>query len=257
MAREVYEDLIYQLGDLAREHLATAKRPPRTMEAVFDAEDVVVAVRKDIEQLEAQLNEEDARWSDFLASQEAEKGEQQAIVKKWRSAVAGVEARSRDLRKKLSSMKAAYRYQKKALKMAEDRHHDLEMREAHDPRKIAQSKENLKKTRLHLMREQRNLEELEWELNQVLTPRPGQPGAQGILAHKRLLELEDELEEATATHQDAMGGLDEALADKDEALKHAEEALDRAVFELGEECYADRLAHPNLSSLYPRLDKAG
>jgi hypothetical protein len=44
------------------------------------------------------------------------------------------------------------------------------------------------------MREQRAIEELEYDFKQVLTPRPGQPGAQGILAHKRILELEEHLD---------------------------------------------------------------
>lgn len=257
MAREAYEELIYQLGDLAREHLADGQRPPRSMQGVFAAEDVVLHLRDEVAGLEDQLNQQDAEWNDFLAQQDAEKGEQKEIVKKWRSAVAGVEARSRELRKKLSSLRAAYRYQKKSLKLSEEKHRDLEMREAHDGRKIALSKDNLKKTRLHLMREQRNLEELEWELNQVLTPRPGQVGAQGVLAHKRILELEDEREEKESVHQDEMKALDDAIAAKEEALRVAEADLDAAVFALGEECYADRLAHPKLTPLYPRLDKAG
>jgi seryl-tRNA synthetase len=256
MARESYNDLIFQLGDLAREHLADAKNPPRAMEAVFAAEDAVLAIRKEIEDLEAEMNQADAEYQDFLAQQEAEREEQMAIVKKWRVAVAGVEVRSRDLKKKLSSLRAAFRYQKVSLKRQEEKHKELELREGHDAKKIALSRENLKKARLHLMREQRHLEELEWEFNQVLTPRPGQPGAQGIFAHKRLLEMEDEAEERKLEHEQRMKELDELLAQKDEELKAAEEELDGCIFELGEECYAERIPHPALSPLYPRLDKA-
>jgi len=257
MAKESYDELIFQLGDLAREHLADAKNPPRAMETVFAAEDAVLAIREEIEALEGEMNEEDAAYQDFLAQQEAEKEEQNAIIKKWRAAVAGVEVRSRDLKKKLSSLKAAFRYQKVSLKRQEEKHKDLELREGHDAKKIALSRENLKKGRLHIMREQRHVEELEWEFNQVLTPRPGQPGAQGILAHKRILEMEDEAEEKEFEHQERMKELDAALAAKDEEMKAAEEELDAAIFELGEECYAERIAHPALNPLYPRLDKAG
>jgi hypothetical protein len=257
MAREGYEDLIFKLGDLAREHLAEAKRPLRAMAAVFAAEDAVLQLREAVAAQEAKLNREDAAWNDFLAQHEVEKNEQRAIVKKWSSAVAGVESRSRSLKKKLGSLRAAFRYQKKSLKLAEEKHRELELREGHDLRKIELSKDNLKKTRLHLMREQRHLEELEWELEQVLTPRPGQPGAQGILAHKRILELEDEAEEREAAHEEAMARLDQAVAAKDEELKGAEAELDAAIFALGEECYADRVAHPKLTPLYPRVDKAG
>lgn len=256
MAKESYNDLIFALGDLAREHLAEAKHPPRAMEAVFNAEDAVLAVRQEIENLEAELNEEDAKWNDFVAVQDEERAKQKAIVTKWRSAVLGVEGRSRDMKKKLSSMKAAFRYQKDSLRRAEASHKEMELREGHDVKKINLSRENLKKTRLHIMREQRNLEELEWELNSVLTPRPGQQGAAGILAHKRILQMEDEFEEHEHDYKERMKELDAAIAAKEEELKAAEEELDGCIFDLGEECYADRVPHPELNPMYPRLDKA-
>lgn len=256
MAKESYQDLIFQLGDLAREHLADAPRPPSKMELVYEMEDALVAAREGIEGLEAEMNQEDAAYADFLDRQDAEKAEQKAIVSKWKSAVAGVEVRSRDLKKSLSSQKAAHRYQKISMKRAEERHKELEQREGHDVRKIMTSKENLKKQRLHLMREMRHLEEMEYELNSVLTPRPGQPGAQGILAHKRILEMEDEADDRKAEHEEKMKDLDAAIVKQEEDIKAAEEDLDGALYELGEEAYADRIAHPKLNPLYPRLDKA-
>ncbi|MFZ5440306.1 MAG: hypothetical protein ACOZQL_09875 [Myxococcota bacterium] len=256
MPAESYNDLIFQLGDLAREHLAEAKNPPRAMEAVFAAEDAVLAIRDEIAALEEEMNQEDASWQDFQDAQAAELAEQKAITAKWRSAVIGVEGRSRDLKKKLSSIKAAFRYQKDSMKRAEQTHKELELREGHDVKKILLSKENLKKGRLHLMREQRNIEELEWEFNQVLTPRAGQQGAQGILAHKRILEMEDEREEREHEHETRMKELDAAIAAKEDEVRAAEEELDGTIFDLGEECYADRIPHPKLNPMYPRLDKA-
>lgn len=254
--QESYNELIFQLGDLAREHLAESKSAPRAMENVFAAEDAVIAIRDEIAALEEELNQEDAAWQDFLDAQEAERNEQKAIVTKWRGAVIGVEGRSRDMKKKLSSLKAAFRYQKASLKRAEISHKEMEIREGHDVRKINLSRENLKKSRLHIMREQRNVEELEWEFNQVLTPRPGQQGAQGILAHKRILEMEDEMEEREEAHKAVMKEIDAAIAKKEEEVKAAEEELDGCLFDLGEACYSDRIPHPELNPFYPRLDKA-
>ena len=256
MPKEAYEDLIYQLGDLAREVLADVPRPPRAMQHVFEMEDQLLARREELGALEEELNAEDADHQDFLSRQEAEAFEQKDIVKKWKAAVAGVEVRSRELKKKLSSMKAAHRYQRASMKRAEEKHKDLELREGHDVKKIAFSKENLKKLRLMLMREQRNLEELDWEFKQVLTPRPGQPGAQGILAHRRLLEMEDEAEDRKADHDTKMKELDDLIAAKDEEIKLAEEDLDAALYDLGEEVYGDRVMHPRLNPMYPRLDKS-
>jgi hypothetical protein len=253
---ESYDDLIFQLGDLAREHLADAGRPPRTMQHVFEMEDALVARREEIVGLEEDLNTEDADYQAFLEAQEAEKGEQLRIVTKWRSAVAGVEGRSRDLKKKMSTQKATYRYQKMSLKRAEEKHKDVELREGHDVKKITLSRENLKKMRLMIMRMQRDIEDMEYEFKQVLTPRPGQQGAAGILAHKRVLEMEDEAEERLSHHEERMKELEEALAQKDEDVKLAEQDLDGALFSLGEEVYGDRVAHAKLTPLYARVDKA-
>src|SRR4051794_14498799 len=225
MAKESYNDLIFELGDMARERLPEKPNCPRSMDRVFKAEDAVLTARGGLEELEGQLNEEDESYKDFLAQQEAERNEQKEIVKKWRAAVAGLEGRSRELRKKISSQKATVRYEKISLKRAEERHKDLELRESHDVKKVALSKELLKKTRLHLMRKQRDIEEIEREFDMLLTPRPGQPGAQGILAHKRLLEMEDEAETRTAEHELRMQELDRAIAAKEEEVQASEDYL--------------------------------
>lgn len=257
MAKESYTDLIYQLGDLAREHLADEARAPKKMAKVFAAEDNLVALREEVQAIEAELNgleDENAAFEERIA---AEKAEQEAITKKWRAAVVGVESRSREMKKSVSSIKAAFRYRKLSHKRAEQAHAVMEQREGHDAKKIALSAEHLKKNRLSLMREQRRIEELEYDLSQVLTPRPGQPGAQGILAFKRILELEDEQEEHKAEHDAKMKELEESLAAKDADVKAAEEHLDASLYELGEEVYGDRVPHALLNPLYPRLDKAG
>jgi serine/threonine protein kinase len=129
MARESYNDLIFQLGDLAREHLAEKHPVPKAMDGVFECEEVLLGIRDEFAALEGEMNEEDAAYQDFLDQQAAEREELQAITRKWRHAVAGVETRSRDLRKSLSSQRAAYRYQKNSLKLAEEKHKELEQRE--------------------------------------------------------------------------------------------------------------------------------
>jgi len=251
-----YNDLIFQLGDLSREHLAQSKRPPRAMEKVFAAEEVVLALREDVERAEEQMNAEDLDYKDFLERIEVEKLDQQKITRKWAAAVSGVETRSRAIKKKISSQKAAHRYQKKSMKLAEEKHKDLEQREGHDLRKLTLSADNLKKFRLQIMRDRRHIDDVEFEFKSILTPRPGQQGAQGILAHRRLLEIEDEGEERKAQNEDLMQEFDNTVANKEHELKLAEEELDAALFELGEEVYGDRVAHPKLSPLYAKVDKA-
>ncbi len=253
---ESYDDLIFQLGDLARDRLASRPAPPRSMARVFKAEDAVVARRAELEDLERQMNEEDAGYADFLDRQEAERGEQQEIVKKWKRAVEAIEGRSKELRKRLSTKRATVRYEAAGLKTTETKHRDLEMTSHHDQAKVQVSRDNLKKLRLLHMRKQRDIEEVEAELAQVLTPRPGQPGAQGILAHKRLLDMEDESELRKEEHEQMMADLDAAIAAKEAETTAAEDYLDQALFLLGEECYTQRLADPALAALYPKIDRA-
>jgi len=68
--------------------------------------------------------------------------------------------------------------------------------------------------------------------------------------------MEDEFEEREHDHKAKMKEIDAAIAAKEEELKGAEEELDGTLYDLGVECYGDRIPHPQLNPFYPRLDKA-
>lgn len=252
---EKYNDLIFQLGDMARERLVNQASYPRSMDRVFKAEDAVLARREELVALEEQYNAEDADYRAFLEQQDLERERQEAVIKQWKRSVDALISRSKDLRKKLVSFRAAQRYEKNNLKKAEAKHQDLVLTHA-DQRTIDTSSNNLKKFRLALMRKQRDLEELEREFEAVLTPQPGQAGAPGILAYRRILEMEDEALDRKAQSEETMADLDAQMAAKEEEIKAAEDYLDQALFLLGEECYAQRVPDPALAPLYPRIDKA-
>ena len=78
---ESYNDLIFQLGDLARDRLAGKPNCPRTMDRVYRAEAALVARRDELATLEQQMNDEDAAWQDYLAQYEADRAAQYEIVK--------------------------------------------------------------------------------------------------------------------------------------------------------------------------------
>jgi hypothetical protein len=255
MAKESYNDLIFQLGDLAREQLVNKPDRPKPMDRVLRAEDVVVQRRDELAELEAQMNDLDVAHQESLDAIADERAQQQEIVKKFKRAVVAIEGRVKDMRKKLATSKADVRYNKDAVKKAELRHADLEMT-SDDQMKVDLSKQNLKKMRLAVMRQDRGLEEQAYDLDQVLTPKPGQPGAPGILAHKRLLELEDEVEALEYNHRQEMDALDRVIAAKEQEVQAAEDFLDQALFLLGEDCYAQRIHDAALAALYPRIDKA-
>jgi len=250
-----YNDLIFQLGDLARDRLAGKPNCPRTMERVYRAEEVVVARREELAALEQQLNAEDVGWQEYLAWLKAERETLGATVKQWKKAVDAVESQTKDLRKKLISRRADLRYTQDGLRALEKKHADFEL-STRDESKLAISRENLKKVRIQQMRMAREVEEMERQVAQALTPKPGQPGAQGILAHKRLLDLEEEMQARKAEVDAAMAELEQAIADKEREVQAAEDYLDQSLFLLGEDVYAQRIADAQLAPFYPRLDRA-
>jgi chromosome segregation ATPase len=252
---ESYDDLIFQLGDLARDRLPGKPNCPRTMERVYRAEEALVARRDELAGLEQEMNDEDAAYQEFLAQQAQEKAEHSLTVRKYKKAVDAIEGKVKDMRKSLSSKKAELRYGNEGLKKLEHKIHDMEMTRR-DPLEISTARENLKKNRLKLMRMARDIEALQDDLTNSLTPLPGQPGAPGILAHKRMLEIEDEAEEREQAFKQRMAEIDQAIAQKEEEIQAAEDYLDQALFLLGEEVYKQRISDAQLAPFYPRLDRA-
>ncbi|QSQ26874.1 hypothetical protein JY651_19010 [Pyxidicoccus parkwayensis] len=255
MAKETYNDLIFQLGDLARDRLPGKPNCPRSMDRVYRAEEAVVARRDELAALEQEMNDEDAGWQDFQAQQAEERAGHEAVVKKWKKAVDAIEGKVKELRKTLSTRRADLRYSQDGLGKTEKKIQDMELT-GQPPDKIEVARTNLKKSRLAQMRLGREVEDLEIRLSNALTPEPGQPGAPGILAHKRLLEMEDEEEGRKLDHEQRMAELDQAIATKEEQVKAAEDYLDQALFLLGEDVYARRIPDAQLAPFYPRLDRA-
>lgn len=252
---ESYNDLIFQLGDLARDRLPGKPNCPRTMDRVYRAEEGLVARRDELAALEQEMNDEDASWQEFQAQQAQEKAGLQVTIKKFKKAVDAIEGKVREMRKALSSKKAELRYGLDGLKKLEAKIHDMEMTRK-DPLEVATARENLKKNRLKMMRMQRDIEQIQDDLAQALTPVPGQPGAPGILAHKRMLEIQDEAEERKDAFEQRMAELDEAIGQKEQEIQAAEDYLDQALFLLGEDVYKQRIADAQLAPFYPRLDRA-
>ncbi|HYO65557.1 MAG TPA: hypothetical protein VEU33_05700, partial [Archangium sp.] len=159
------------------------------------------------------------------------------------------------LRKTLTNRRADLRCAQDAIKKLDKKHADLELVTT-DESKLGLSRDNIKKNRIQMMRLARDVEDLEKQVELALTPRPGQPGAPGILAHKRMLDMEDAMNAQKEQVDQAMAELDRAIAEKDTEVKAAEDYLDQALFLLGEDVYAQRIQDAQLAPFYPRLDRA-
>ncbi|HYV44516.1 MAG TPA: hypothetical protein VFA20_06615 [Myxococcaceae bacterium] len=251
---EAYNELIFKLGDLARDELVKKERYPKSMERVFKAEEAVAHLREEIQSLEDELNEEDTAYQEMLAAHEEERGPLMETVKRYQRAVDAIQGRSKDLRKKIHAQKAAIKYDTISFGKAEQRHADIELSTT-DEYKLDESKGLVKRLRLQLMRRQRDLEELEIQFNQLLSPPEGTKGAAGVLAHKRLMEMEMEAEQRKESLDARTTELEQAITDKEGELQAAEDFLDQAIFLLGEDCYQQRIPEPALAALYPKIDR--
>src|SRR4051794_15800990 len=125
--QEAYNELIFQLGDLARDELVKKDRYPKSMDRVFKAEEAVARLREELQTLEAELNDEDTAYQELLASHEEERGPLMETVKRYQKAVDAIQGRSKDLRKKIHAQKAAIKYDTISFGKAEERHADLEL----------------------------------------------------------------------------------------------------------------------------------
>jgi hypothetical protein len=251
---EKYQELMFQLGDLARDRLANKPHRPKAMARVFKAEEAVVQRRQEMAALEHQMNEEDQGYRQFLEDAEVTKKEQSVVVHRFRHAVDAVEGKVKGLRRSLGQKRMELSFARNAQESLEARVERLEQ-EAADARRIGEARDNLKRQKIAIMRGHREIEDLEVDLRQALTPAPGQPGAAGIVAHRVILELEDEAEQRKVALDEVMTDLDAAIAQKEEEIHAAEDFLDQALYLLGEECYQGRVPDAELSVLYPKLDK--
>lgn len=256
MARESREQLMLKLGDLARERLGNGPAPSEAMLQVFDAEEGVLAAREALAATEDAMNRRDQAYRKYVSAVTQERAELTALVKTWKRVVAGVEGHTRDINKKLGVERSTLYLEQKGIARAEERFVQLEAKEHPGSEKLAAARDSIKKQRLLTMRRQRAIAELEQELEAALTPEEGHPGAEGILAHRRLLELENETVEMKQAFEADMAELEAALPAQEADLKEVEDSLDDAIYALGDECYQARLGDPVLAALYPLIDKA-
>jgi hypothetical protein len=249
-----YDELIFRVGDLARDRLPGKPTCPRSMDRVYRAEEGLVARREELAAFELQLNDEDYAYQDLLAAHEEERPGLLETVKRHKRVVDALDGRVKDLRKRIASRKAELRYQKIGIRQEERKLEQLEI-EDRDPRAIEAVKANLKKLRLQLMRGERDCEDWEREFDVIMTPRPGQVGSEGILAQKRLMQMEDEAADRKEQNAQLMADLEQAILEKDQEVKAAEEFLDQALYLLGEDCYNRRINDPELVPLYQQLNR--
>ena len=248
-----YEELLLELGDLARERLWNKPSCPAAIDRVYKAEEQLEKATRGVKDIEGQLLEQEQALTEFREACDAEFAELEAVAKKFKKAVDGAEAKVKGLRSKIASREADLRYAKVGVKAEEKRVQEWEETGVED--KAKQGKENLKRLRLDLLRRQREIGEFREDMSKVMNPQDGF-GAEGIRARGRIMDLEDQLTAREEEYNQAVTELQESLAGKQEELNAAQEYYDKSISILGEEVYQARIPDPALSAVYLKLDRA-
>ena len=246
-------DLLHELGALALERLrALPFRPPGFVE-VAKLEREVQWCDAEIDRLEAELNSEDAGYARFVRQVATERARCQKIMEQWEPAVAAIRRRTHDFERELANSQGQQRHDAKMLAQLEAEYLELQTNNPYEKAKLEAMKKQIVSRRLALMRAAQNLDEKAGELKRMLLPEPGHPGAKGILAYRRDLELEREEERRKQEFAALMGALDQEIVAREKQLQSATQRLDDAVMALAEECYAARVADPVLAPMMAKL----
>lgn len=252
MAAETYEDLIYRLGDIAYERLWNKPNAPRMVARVIKAAETYEQRQIELRELEGAMDAEEAAYNEFREACETESAQCHELVEKHKRAVGVAEAKAKSLEAKLVTKRKDVSVGRVAVQKSEDSIRQLEGDGEVDKARAA--RENLKKTKIDLMKRVRECEDMQAEYDQIMNPQTG-PGAEGIRARRREKDLELQLEERTEAYNALITDLNDQAATKDQEVKAAQEYYEQALLLLGEEVYAARVPDPALASFYPKLDK--
>jgi myosin heavy subunit len=250
---EQFQETLFHLGDLARDRLVGKPGCPRSMQRVLRAEELLLARRRELEELKQRVAKQQATWRELQARLEHGRAKQEAVLEQHKGQVQGVLRHSKSLRRQRTA-------RREELLAARQKREQLEARYSErleagvSLERLTRAREQLERQQATQLRLADQLAQVEEALQQVLTPEPGQPGGPGVLAHRRLLELEQEAQLHEQEHERWLAELEQAIADKEAEIQAAEEFLEQALFLLGEEVYALRLPDPELAVYYLRLD---
>src|SRR4051812_48485572 len=98
MKRDPFSERLLELGDLARERLASSRQAPVGMSQVFAAEEAVLARRRELESLEQKMNREDEAFRAYQVQVAEETGQQTQILKRWKKVLGDLDKQVRETR---------------------------------------------------------------------------------------------------------------------------------------------------------------
>lgn len=250
---EAYRQLIMQVAEVARARIYDAAECPRSIDRVVKAEDAVEARRQELAEIEAQLGAIEASTDELRAQVEAQRAPSERLVERWKKPVEAQLKRVKEAQAKLRTKQGNHKYAQAAIQKEEMKLQDAI--ESNDVAREGQLRQNNKRLRLDLMKSEREISDLVEEIEKLKYPR-GVQGEDAIHARMRILELEDQLEQAEEEQRQQLEELDAAASAKEEEIKAADDFLAEALYLFGEDVFNDRFPDDELDPLYGELERA-
>ncbi|MBS2031635.1 MAG: hypothetical protein JST54_27310 [Deltaproteobacteria bacterium] len=251
---ENYNDLVFKLGDLARERLSGRPNAPRSMDRVLKAEETLAAREEELKGIEGAMDEEEGAYNEFREAVEAEKAELEPMLEKYKKSVNFAEDKLKKAKEKIASKENDIKHAKLSVQKEEAKLKNAE--ELGDKVRAEASRGSIKMARMDVMRRQREINEMKAEADKILFPEDDSPASEAIRAKGRIVDLEKQLEERVEQYNAALAELDASAADKEQEIQAAREYYDQAIFLLGEEVYNLRINDPALVPIYLKLDRS-
>jgi len=251
---ESYNDLIFKLGDLARERLNGKPTAPRSMDRVLKAEEAVATREEELKGIEAAMDEEEAAYNEFREAVEGEKAELEPLVEKYKKSVGAAEGRLKTAKEKLASKLNDLKHTKLSVQKEEAKLKNYE--ELGEKAKVQASEKSIKLIRMEVMRRSREIREMQEEADKIMFPEDDSPASEAIRAKGRLADLDAQLEERVEQYNAALAELDAQAADKEQEIQASRDYYDQAIFLLGEEVYSLRVNDPALVPMFLKIDRA-
>jgi DNA repair exonuclease SbcCD ATPase subunit len=249
-----YNELIFKLGDLARERLGNKPNPPRSMERVLTAEETLVGKEDELKQINQAMDEEEAAYTEFNQAVDEEKAELEPLMDEFKKAIDAAEAKYKTSREKIASKENDLKHAKLSLQKEEEKIKEMEHRGEKSRAETARA--SLKNLRMDIMRRQRELREMSEEAEKIINPPDDDGPSNAVRARTRVKDLETQLVDREKLYNETLAELDSTAAEKEQEIAAARDYYDQAIFLLGEEAYQARVNDAALVPLYLKLDKA-
>jgi len=250
-----YNELIFKLGDLARERLANKPSPPRALERVLTAEETLVVREEELKAVNGAMDEEEAAYTEFCQAVEEEQAQLQEMTIEFKKAIASAEIRYKSSREKIASKENDLKHaklscQKEEVKIGEMQHRG-------EKAKATMATASLKNLRMDVMRRQREIREMSEEAEAIVNPTADDGPSNAIRARSRIKDLDNQLVDREKSYNEALGELDQQASEKEAEIAAARDYYDQAIFLLGEEVYHARVNDTVLVPMYLKLDRLG